>query len=250
MRVRGFCCGWLTMGLGGLLEGETGRVRIPVPGYLIEHQGQRVVFDAGLHPAMRDDQRAQLGLRADSFDCALPPGSRLDERLEACDVEPASVELLVLSHLHFDHSGGSALLPEARLVLQRAEWDAAKAADDGINYSSSDFDVGHERLLVDGEHDLFGDGRVVLLPTPGHTAGHQSLRISTDGGGMLVLCADACYMRRALEEHLLPPFAFDREAQLSSMDSLAGMESEGARLIFGHDSDQWPDEGTPLELAG
>ena len=249
MRVRGLCCGWLGMELGGLLEGSTGRVRVPVPGYLIEHNGSVAVFDAGLHPAMRDDQRVRLGAMADYFDCQLPPGSRLDERLEECEVDPAGVELLVLSHLHFDHAGGSALLRGARLLLQRAEWEAALAADDGINYTSDDFDCGHERQLLDGEHDLFGDGRAVLVPTPGHTAGHQSLRIRTDKGEELVLCADACYMRRALEERLLPPFAFDRQAQLEAMDVLAGLEAGGARLVFGHDPTQWPEDGAVVELS-
>jgi len=157
-----------------------------------------------------------------------------------------------LSHLHFDHVGGSGLVGNAEIVVQRAEWLAAIADVDGETYMAADLDSGRRLRLLDGEWDVFGDGRLLLLPTAGHTAGHQSLLVRTDGGGELVLCSDACYLRRSLQALALPPYALDREAQLQVFDRLRRLESAGAQLIFGHDPEQWPtgpDDDRIAELA-
>ena len=116
---------------------------------------------------------------------------------------------MINSHLHFDHVGGNAELPNATLVVQRREWEVAADPEQirRNGYNRADFDLGHHLKLIDGEHDLFGDGSVVCIPTYGHTPGHQSLRVRTDSGEF-VMTADSCYMRKVLEEMVLPPFAF------------------------------------------
>jgi glyoxylase-like metal-dependent hydrolase (beta-lactamase superfamily II) len=212
-----------------------------------------LVFDAGLHPDVRDVRSERHRTVAPDFECDLPEGTDLSERLEACDVDPASVNFLVLSHLHFDHTGGSGLVGNAELVLQRAEWLAAVADVDGETYMTADLDRERSMHLLDGEWDVFGDGRVTLLSTPGHTAGHQSLLVRTDDGGELVLCGDACYLRRSLQALALPPHAFDRDAQLEVFERLRRLEAAGARLLFGHDPEQWPagtEDDRIVELSG
>ena len=91
---------------------------------------------------------------------------------------------------------------------------------------------------MDGEHDVFGDGSVVCLPTHGHTPGHQSLRLRLDGGEV-VLAADACYFCRTLRERRLPRYVHDREAMLASLDRLEALERGGAHIFFGHDPEFW-----------
>ncbi len=228
------------MDLGGLIDGAQGRVRIPVPAYLIEHAGSVLVFDSGLHPDVRDRQSARSRRLTPTFDCDLPEGTDLGERLHACDVDPSDVDLLVLSHLHFDHVGGSGLAQAAELVVQRTEWLAAVADTNGKIYMPADLDRERKLHLLDGGWDVFGDGRVRLLPTAGHTAGHQSLLLRTDGGGDLVLCGDACYLQRSLEALALPPSGFDRDAHLKVFERLRDLEAAGAQLLFGHDPEQWP----------
>jgi glyoxylase-like metal-dependent hydrolase (beta-lactamase superfamily II) len=154
--------------------------------------------------------------------------------------------MIVCSHLHFDHCGGNALLGDVPVVVQRMEWEAAHGADSGVAYLTADFDTGQDVRLVDGEHDVFGDGTVVCVPTPGHTAGHQSLRVRT-AERELVLTGDACYFRRSLETSMLPMFGHDRAEQLRTFDVLRALEAAGAHLVFGHDPDQWPDD-TPRVL--
>jgi len=108
--------------------------------------------------------------------------------------------------------------------------DPDTAARRGLN--PRDFDLGHKSRLVDGEHDVFGDGSVVCLPTYGHTPGHQSLRLRLDHGEV-VLAADACYFCQTLRERRLPRNMYDREAMLASL------ERSGARIFFGHDPEFW-----------
>lgn len=240
------------MNLGELIEGEEGTARLPVPAYLVEHAGSVLVFDSGLHPDFRDHQSARYRDVTD-IECVLPEGTDLGERLEACGIGPDEVDMLALSHLHFDHVGGSPLVARAELVVQRSEWLAALADVDGEIYMSADLDRDRRLRLLDGEWDVFGDGRVTLIPTTGHTAGHQSLRVRTDDGAELVLCGDACYFMRSLRLRALPPQAFDRTSQLEGFERLRQFEAAGARLIFGHDPDQWPTgpgDDRIVELSG
>jgi glyoxylase-like metal-dependent hydrolase (beta-lactamase superfamily II) len=240
LRLRAFACGWLTGPKALFLRDAPGRLRVPVPCFLIEHPAGTVLFDTGLHPELRRDPAARLGALARVFDCELAPGADAPSRLAALGVDPARVRFLVNSHLHFDHAGGNAGVPNARLVLQRAEWQAGHDPDavQANAYDPRDYDLGHDLVLADGEHDLFGDGRVVCLPTPGHTPGHQSLRVRLDAGDV-VLTADACYLRRNLEEGVLPATVRDEAAFRRSLARLAALRDAGARLVFGHDPDQW-----------
>src|SRR5204862_272935 len=120
------------------------------------------------------------------------------------------------------------------LVVSRSEWDAGMDADAArrSGFDPRDFDLGHKLRLVDGEHDVFGDGSVVCLPTHGHTPGHQSLKLRL-AGGEVVLAADSCYFCRTLRERRLPRFAHDHEAMHASLDRLAALEAAGARIFFG-----------------
>jgi N-acyl homoserine lactone hydrolase len=240
VRLFAFTCGRLTGDMSLFLPGQSGRVEVPVPSFLIEHPRGRVVFDTGLHPATQHEPEARLGPLAKIFEVRFGPGEELTSRLEALDLDPGRVDFLINSHLHFDHAGGNAQLPNARLVLQRREWDAACDADLRARngFDPADFDLGQSLLTVDGEYDLFGDGRVVCIPTWGHTPGHQSLRVALDSGPV-ILTGDACYLRRTLEDLILPGVVHDAEAMLASLHHLRDLEQRGGRLIFGHDPELW-----------
>lgn len=236
--IRAFTTGWLTTDRAGLIEGGDGRARIPVVSYLIEHPRGRLVFDTGLHPEVRTGAEQRLGGLAHLFATELPAGTALDERTAALTER---VDLAVCSHLHFDHCGGNALLGDVPVLVQRDEWHAAHGGDPNAGYLAEDYDTGQEVRLIDGEHDVFGDGLVTCLPTPGHTAGHQSLRVRT-AGREVVLTGDACYFRETLETGRLPVFANDSAVQRTSLERLRSLGAAGAHLVFGHDVDQFPDD--------
>src|SRR5438874_10847205 len=177
VRLFAMTCGWIEADYHGFLEHEPGRLRVPVPCYLIDHPRGKVVFDTGLHVAIQSDPAARLGILARFFAVTFHAGEDIAARLAALDVDAARIHHLVTSHLHFDHAGGNTALPNARVVIQRREWEAGRDADRiaASGYNPADYDTGQDIPTIHGEHDLFGDRPVACLPTPGHTPRHPSL---------------------------------------------------------------------------
>jgi N-acyl homoserine lactone hydrolase len=241
LNVYAFTCGWLEGDYGRLMEGGEGRIRLPIPAYLIEHPKGTALFDTGIHRDCQHDRAGRLGERLTKlFDFDYHSGEDIAARLEAIGRDPAKIDLVVNSHFHFDHCGGNALIPNATLLVQRREWDAGMDPDQAAKsgFDPRDFDLGHKLRLVDGEHDVFGDGSVVCVPTHGHTPGHQSLKLRLESGE-IVLAADSCYFCRTLRERRLPRFAHDKEMMRATLDRLAALEAAGARIFFGHDPEFW-----------
>ena len=157
------------------MEGGEGRIRLPIPAYLIEHPKGTALFDTGMHPDCQHDPAGRLGERARPA-CSTSttsPARRSARRLDGARPRPGKIDLIINSHFHFDHVGGNALIPNATMLVQRREWDAGMDPDSAAQrgFDPRDFDLGHKLRLVDGEHDVFGDGSVVCLPTHGHTPG-------------------------------------------------------------------------------
>jgi N-acyl homoserine lactone hydrolase len=215
-----------------IAHGGPDELALPIVAWLVRHERGIVLFDAGLDPALADGQDA-LGAHAAYFTAELDHGGSVGPRLAANDVDPTGAIDVVVSHCHFDHVGGLCELPNARLVVQRDEWDAA-LAESNAGYQRHLFDLGHEVLGVDGEHDLLGDGSVVTMPTPGHTCGHQSLRVRTPTG-TTILAGDACYFAHTLDDERLPAFGHDLDQQLASLRSLRRRRDAGATVVPGHD---------------
>jgi glyoxylase-like metal-dependent hydrolase (beta-lactamase superfamily II) len=233
----------MTSPYAGFLEGETGEITYPVPVFVIEHPSGLVVVDTGLHAdfASSDDR---LGPLAASFTTHMPDdgSGSVGPVLQAAGFDPAQVDVVVLTHLHFDHTGGLCELPNARVVVQQREWAELnnELMVSSASYKPDDVDLGHDRLEIDGDHDLFGDGSVTCLLTDGHTAGHQSVRVRTPSH-TYVICGDCCYVRRSLTDEHLPTYGYDMDRQLASIRRMAVEQADGATLLFGHDADQWAD---------
>ncbi|WP_173008234.1 N-acyl homoserine lactonase family protein [Mycolicibacterium sp. P1-18] len=235
-------CGWLTLPAAFFIAGETGDLTVPVPAYLIDHPDGRVLFDAGLGARFRRPTGTPVDGWVDLEDHAC-----VDARLRALAVDPGEIRYLVNSHLHSDHAGGNAFVPNATVVVQRAEWEFAHVSDD-FAYHRPEFDTGQNVMLVDGRVDLFGDGSVQLIPTPGHTPGHQSALVRTPTGDV-VLTGDACNLRRSMDEMRLPDHAHDEELYRRSLGTLRTLRDEGASVFYGHDPDFWATLDRPSEAG-
>ncbi len=232
-----FNCGWFQCRPGFFIEGEAGDyLRGPVPAYFIDHPAGRLVFDTGM--GVRYRRELADALPRDKFGLQWFEGMDIATRLQAIEVDPASIDWIVNSHLHIDHCGGNHHLPNATVLCQRSELDAARTAQaDGV-YDCIDFDTGQGFKLIDGEHDIFGDGSVRIVPTVGHTLGHQSLVVRLAGGDIL-LAGDCCYTQRNLDHMALPRATADVEQGLVTLRYLASMRDRGTRILFGHDGRQW-----------
>ncbi len=226
-------CGWLRTQQRTLLSGGSREeLCLPIVSYLILHSRGTAVFDLGLHPDLATSGD-RLGQLAKLFTAELEPDGTIGLRLEQHGVDPTGPILAIVSHCHFDHVGGLVELPNARVLVQRDEW---RAAIDGDGYDVALVDLGHDVLELSGEHDVFGDGTVTCIPTPGHTCGHQSLRVLT-ADGAVILASDACYFSRTLDDEILPPFAHDHDQQRASLAMLQRERTTGTTIIPGHDAD-------------
>jgi N-acyl homoserine lactone hydrolase len=244
VKLYAFTCGSLTGPRGHLIEGGEGVATLPIPAFLIEHPKGRALYDTGMHPQCRTDAAGRMGARVPSifgFE-HFGPDDDIKSRLESVNRDPGKIDLIINSHLHFDHAGGNALIPNATVVIQKREWETGQTPELAaqVGFHKVDYDLGHKVKQVEGEHDVFGDGSVVCLPTYGHTPGHQSLKVRTEKGEV-VLTGDACYFCQTLRERRLPNRVFDKAQMLASLDKLEALEKGGAKLIFGHDAEFWKD---------
>jgi N-acyl homoserine lactone hydrolase len=236
------CLGWMSNDAALMVPGETGTMRYPIPGYVVVHERGTVLFDTGLHESLMTSSDS-LGALATMFTPELTTADLAEARLAEAGIDPAAVTHVVNSHLHFDHCGRNGPFGDAVTLVQSAEWDAAQRPTKYAYVGVPLDEIGGGDLrLVDGEVDLFGDGTVVLVPTPGHTVGHQSLLVRAGpdpDADSALLVGDACYVRRMLAARLTPSFAVDVAGQIASYGVLERYEAAGARLIFSHDVDEW-----------
>jgi glyoxylase-like metal-dependent hydrolase (beta-lactamase superfamily II) len=234
MRVEMLNLGWMTAPAGLWRQGDEEPerpLRLPVPAYLIETEGERILVDTGLHPDAVVDPDAHYGEGTALGHFGLEQEESLAEQ-----VDLGTLTRLVLTHLHFDHAGGLALIPKSvPVVLQRAEWEAAhdRGGVERNFFQPADYAKAPSNLtLIDGDHDLLGDGTIMLLSTPGHTTGHQSVRV-----GDLVLGADVALFATGLDDLKFPAFGADQEAQVRSAERLRALRDSGLKIQPGHDPD-------------
>lgn len=241
LRVYALSCGSLEFEKNLFFPASAAGQRIvaPVSSYLIVHPMGKLLFDTGVHCDALADPVARLGRRVASlFAIRSRPGEDPVGQLAILGVKPGDIRYVVNSHFHFDHCGCNSSFPHATFLLQRSELAAARA--EPKRYNAKDWDLPLEYRAVDGEHDVFGDGSVVLLPTPGHTAGHQSLWIRPGTGAQFVLAADACYTQEHLEKTILPSAVHDAAQMTDSLAMLRGLrDRRGIELLYGHDAGQW-----------
>ncbi|MBX9605688.1 MAG: N-acyl homoserine lactonase family protein [Gammaproteobacteria bacterium] len=240
VKLYAMTCGYLDMPMELLIEGGTGTLRIPIPAYIIEHKKGVALFDSGMSLLVQKDKNKALGPLEPYFAVHFEPGEEVSARLAAIGRDASKVDFLINSHLHFDHAGGNALVPNARVIVQKKEWEAGHVPEliQANYYDPRDYDHGHQVLQVDGEYDVFGDGSLRCIPTHGHTPGHQSLHLHTESGEV-VLCGDACYLRRTLDEMRLPGIVSDKESMMKSLQKLKDLQSRGAKIMYGHDPEFW-----------
>jgi glyoxylase-like metal-dependent hydrolase (beta-lactamase superfamily II) len=207
--------------------------------YVVTHPSGTLLFDSGAHPELATDPRSRLGDAADDFEVRLGPDDHFERRLAVVGLQPGDVDVVVQSHLHFDHAGGLAWVRDAPVLVQREELAFAlrpPVYQEEI-YVRADYDFGLSWQELDGDHDVFGDERVVIISTPGHTRGHQSLLVRLDGQTVFLL-ADAAYLLAKMRARRLPGILWSPDAVIASWDRIEEIErSENAHLMTTHELD-------------
>lgn len=230
---------------------------VPIPAFAVEHPGAGLLMvDTGLHPGIADDPREGLGrLGALALSVTMRPEWAAPMQLRGLGLDPADVRVVVMTHLHYDHAGAIAEFAGATFVVDRAEWSAAGSHGMLHGYRRALFDLPFDWRLLDfgaedvGSHvtfgralDLFGDGSVRLLSTPGHAPGHLSVLLRLSGDRELLLTADAAYARRTIDEDLVPVLVDDEHRYRRSLAEIRRYLEQfpDTEVVCGHDAEGWP----------
>jgi N-acyl homoserine lactone hydrolase len=219
---------------------DAGLIRIPIPAFLIEHRDGIVLFDTGLAPEAAADPRGTYGDRADRLQLRFAENQRVDRQVLAAGYRPTEVTHVVLSHLHFDHAGGTHAFPAARVMVGAGELGHARSGAD--RYCRA-VDVSRvaacDIVEVISDTDLFGDGAVVALATPGHTPGHLSLLVRLPDRAY-VLAGDAVHSRRALLDEAPFPADHDPAEAIRSIRRIKSLaDRSGADIWINHEPADW-----------
>jgi glyoxylase-like metal-dependent hydrolase (beta-lactamase superfamily II) len=232
-------------------------VKAPITAYAIEHRDGLVLFDTGLDPALVSDPdyiSSPIGrfLLKKIFRIHIGPGEALDKQLGAHGLAAADVSKVVVSHLHFDHIGGIAHVPQAKLLVSKEEWrrlDAPNPERDwilrehielpGANWQPVEFVPTSDPLLAPFGvcYDCMGDGSMILLPTPGHTPGSMSMLVRSSGLPPLLFVGDLTYELEPLRNDQVPGVG-DAEQLKASFAKVRELENALPDLVIlpSHDS--------------
>ncbi len=199
--------------------------------YLIQHAREWFLWDTGVPDAVA---KMPDGLKpADPRAILWHRPRTLADQLAEIGVRPESIGYVGISHTHPDHVGNVDLFPRARVLMQKPEHDWAFAG------GKKPFSPDHPVQELEGDLDVFRDGSVVVLSTPGHTPGHQSLLVHLARTGWIVLTGDAAHFRSNWDARRVPSINADREKTLASMERLSKVVDEHHALLWiNHDDAQ------------
>ena len=224
-------------------------MEMPVSCTLLKHPQGLVLFDTGCHPSVLTDAEARWGSLARFMTPIFAEPDTLISQLPLAGVAPADIDVVVCSHLHPDHCGCNVFFPNATVMAQAKEIEAARAENAASQgYLAVEWEHSQKLEKIDGERDLFGDGRITLLHMPGHTPGMMVAHVILDHDGAFVLASDAVAVRAHLDERYAPKNTWNIELAMTSIEAIARLQQDGATVTFGHDAEQWAGLRTGAEF--
>src|SRR6478752_7165512 len=200
--------------------------------YLIKHSSKGwFLWDTGIADAVAAMPNGLVPADPKAVTWRRP--KTLAAQLEQLGLKPDDVKAMAVSHTHPDHTGNVELFPQAMLYVQKAEYDWPGANNEPR------FKPSHPVELLAGDKDVFGDGSLTILSTPGHTPGHQSLLVKLPKTGAVVLSGDAVHFKSNWDNRRVPVTNVSKDQTLTSMQRIADLlVREKAQLWINHDKAQ------------
>jgi glyoxylase-like metal-dependent hydrolase (beta-lactamase superfamily II) len=197
--------------------------------YLIQHERGMLLWDTGLPDSVAERKE---GFATANGAIVMFRDKTLMAQLAHLGVKPADIDFVALSHTHGDHVGNLKAFGKSKILMQKLEYDYAMKL---IPKPVAD---GQDVMMLAGDHDVFGDGSVTIVSTPGHTPGHQSLLVKLPKTGAVILSGDFVHLHMSWEKNLVPSFNFSKDQSLASIARVRRvLEQNKAQLWIGHDRD-------------
>lgn len=212
------------------------KVSLANPIFLIKHPKGNLLWDTGLPDGLIHEKQGM-----ENWIFQLRMHKTVKEQLDELGLSPEDIDYLAFSHMHIDHTGNANLFNSATVIMQEKEYDVAfNTANIPHNYTDYEALKNSKAIKINGDYDLFGDGSVQLIATPGHTAGHQSLLVQLEETGPVILSGDIAYYEESYVNNGLPSFNADREQSIASLEKIKKMvEEQKAQLWIQHDQVQF-----------
>jgi N-acyl homoserine lactone hydrolase len=220
----------------GEYDGTTGKIADPC--FVIMHPKGVLLWDTGLgdgiasHPEGMDP--------APGIHMTVP--ITLADQLKSLDMTPADVTFVAFSHFHFDHTGNANLFTQSTWIVNQNElnWGLSAPKDSGVAADSWSAYKTAKTVMVTGDYDVFGDGKVLILKAPGHTPGHQVLEVQLSKAGTVVLSGDLYHLKANRQFKRVPVVNVERADTLASFERVeAIVKNKHARLIVQHDPQEF-----------
>ncbi|RZN01347.1 MBL fold metallo-hydrolase [Bradyrhizobium genosp. SA-3] len=213
----------------GLNEGKT--MDFVDTCYLIKHAKGWFLWDTGIADSVAAMPNGLVPADPKAVTWRRP--KTLAAQIEQLGVKPADIKAMAVSHTHPDHTGNVELFPQATVYVQKAEYDWPAANNEPR------FKPSHPVELLAGDKDVFGDGSVTILSTPGHTPGHQSLLVKLPKTGAVILTGDAVHFKDNWDNRRVPSMNVSKDQSAASMQKIADtLAKEKAQLWINHDKAQ------------
>jgi N-acyl homoserine lactone hydrolase len=205
--------------------------RFTVSCYLIQHGTSYMLWDTGLSPD--DLGRPLQGPNATGETLA----KLLPEQLAQLRIDPKQIEVIGISHYHYDHMGQAKLFPQAKLLLGKGDAQVLRTPDNPRAKPLAHWINGGGKIEeINGDKDVFGDRSVIMLDLPGHTPGHHGLLVKLARTGYVLLSGDAAHFRENYVNNGVPIFNFDRAQTLASLERFKSIEKNlRATVIIQHE---------------
>ena len=197
--------------------------------YLIRNGSQMLLWETGLPADLVGKPPQGNGPLAMSL------SKTVAAQLGQLGLRPADIDFVGISHYHNDHTGQAADFVSATLLMGKGDWEVAKTHPTAQKALAPWVTGGAKVEPIEGDKDVFGDGRVVILNLPGHTPGHRALLVRLASGPVL-LSGDLYHFAEQVKNRGVPRFNTDRADTLASMDRFDRLAANlGAKVIIGHE---------------
>jgi len=193
--------------------------------YLIKHGDEYLLWDTGHAMTMPK----------------VAPKVSIVDQLAKGDIKPDQIKYVGISHYHADHTGQIDSFPKATLLIGAKEWEAITSPKpaQGVNFKPFESWIKGDSKVEPQpiDKDVFGDGSVIMLRTPGHTPGHSSLLVKLAQTGPVILSGDAVHFRENLDTDGVPSFNFDRAETVASIERIKKIAANlKGQIIIQHDA--------------